>query len=395
VERALRLLRLLIRAPGDLRAFWAFLESLSREISPHACALSMVESLTPAPSTVIFGPGFQRAGAGVLPARGSHRRGYDAAAVGTVFEIPRAGRELRRNPLVRALLEPEGILPGPGLGVVLAREDARVAASLVVLPRNEGWSPTPADRALLDRLAPSIADALALHRRLVGAGALTSILDHLVLGVVLLDDRDRVTYMNRSAAELFDVDPGLTEVARVDGKDPRTEALRRLLPAANVGDFSMRAHPIDGRALQVLFTALSWPDPLGGEARNFARAIFIGDSKASAGTPVERLASAYGFTHGEARLAGLLAADLNLAAAAQELGITESTARTVLKRILAKTGTRRQASLVRLLVSGPAQLRADSRPAGPSEGAGRRRRRRTPSPDQERRIPRTGDSSPE
>jgi DNA-binding CsgD family transcriptional regulator/PAS domain-containing protein len=375
VERALRLFRLLFRAPGDLRAYWAFLEGLAREISPHACAVSLVESLTPTPSTVIFGPGFQRAAAGVLPARGGQRRQYDAAEVGSVFEFPRLSREMRRSPLVRALLEPEGIEPGPGLGIVLVREEARVTAALAVLPRSEGWVPTPADRALLEELAPSIADALALHRRLVGAGALTSLLDHLVLGVTLLDDRDRVTYVNRSAAELLDVEPGLTELARVDGKDPRTEALRRLVPPASGNDFSVRAHPVDGRPLQVLFTALSWPDPLGGEARNFARAIFIGDSKRSGSAPVESLGSAYGFTHGEARLAGLLVGDLTLAEAAAELEITESTARTVLKRILAKTGTRRQASLVRLLLSGPAQLRADGRIPTASPRSRRRRRR--------------------
>jgi PAS domain-containing protein len=377
VDTATRLLRLLIRAPGDLRGFWAFLEELSREISPEACAVSLVEALAPTPSTVVFGPGFQYAAAGLLSVRASHRRNADAVDVGAVFEIPRPSRELRRSPVVRALLEPEGILPGPGLGVVLAREEGRVAAVLAVLPRSERWSPTPADRALLDVMAPSLADGLRLHRRLVGAGALTSLLDHLVLGVVLIDDRGRVTYANRSAAELFGVEPGLTEVARVDGRDPRTEALRRVLPPTSEDDFSVRAHPVDGRSLQVLYTALSWPDPLGGEARNFARAIFIGDSKRRSGAPVESLGSAYGFTHGESRLAGLLAADLTLAEAAAELDITESTARTVLKRILAKTGTRRQASLVRLLLSGPAQLRADGRLGAPAPASrGRRRRQR-------------------
>jgi PAS domain-containing protein len=374
-QRATRLFRLLFRAPGDLRSYWAFLEALSREISRDACAVSIVESLAPTPSTVVFGPGFQRASAGLLSVRATQRRRGDASE-GTMFEIPRPSRELRRSPVVEALLEPEGILPGPGLGVVLVREEARVAAVLAVLPRNERWSPSAADRALLEALAPSLADALRLHRRIVGAGALTSILDHLVLGVVLLDDRGRVTYANRSAAELLDAEPGLSELARVDGRDPRTEALRRVLPPGTADDFSVRAHPVDGRPLQVLFTALSWPDPLGGEARNFARAIFIGDSKRTSVAPVENLGGAYGFTHGEAKLAGLLTADLTLADAASELGITESTARTVLKRILAKTGTRRQASLVRLLLSGPAQLRADGQlGASPTSRAPRRRRR--------------------
>lgn len=375
-QRATRLFRLLFRAPGDLRSYWAFLEALSSEISPDACAVSIVESLTPTASTVVFGPGVQRAAAGVLSLRTSPRRQVDLGEAGAVFDIPRPTRELRRNAVVRTLFEPEGILPGPGLGVLLVRDEARAAAVLAVLPRNERWSPSAADRALLEILAPSIADALKLHRRIVGAGAITSILDHLVLGVVLLDDRGRVTYANRSAAELFDVEPGLSELARVDGRDPRTEALRRVLPSGNPDDFSVRAHPVDGRPLQLMFTALSWPDPLGSEARNFARAIFVGDSKRAGAAPLESLGNVYGFTHSESKLADLLAADFTLADAAKRLDITESTARTVLKRILAKTGTRRQASLVRLLLSGPAQLRADRRPGGaPTAGAPRRRRR--------------------
>jgi PAS domain-containing protein/DNA-binding CsgD family transcriptional regulator len=374
-QRATRLFRVLFRAPGDLRSYWAFLEALAREISPDACAVSIVESLTPAPSTVVFGPGFQHAAAGVLALRSTPRRQAELGEVGALFEIPRPSRELRRSPVVRALFEPEGIVPGPGLGVVLVREEGRAAAVLAVLPKNERWAPSAADRALLDTLAPSIADALRLHRRIVGAGAITSLLDHLVLGVVLLDDRGRVTYANRSAAELLDVEPGLSELARVDGRDPRTEALRRVVPPGNANDFSVRAHPVDGRPLQVLFTALSWPDPLGSEARNFARAIFVGDSKRAGGAPLESLESAYGFTPSEAKLAGLLAADLTLANAATELGITESTARTVLKRILAKTGTRRQASLVRLLLSGPAQLRTDGSPGAPPTARAPRPRR--------------------
>jgi DNA-binding CsgD family transcriptional regulator len=174
---------------------------------------------------------------------------------------------------------------------------------------------------------------------------------------------------------MLDVEPGLSELARVDGRDPRTEALRRVLPSGGADDFSLRAHPVDGRPLQVLFTALSWPDPLGSEARNFARAIFVGDSKRAGAAPLESLGSAYGFTHSEGKLAALLAADFTLADAAAQLGITESTARTVLKRILAKTGTRRQASLVRLLLSGPAQLRTDHPGAVPTARAPRRRRR--------------------
>ena len=185
-----------------------------------------------------------------------------------------------------------------------------------------------------------------------------------MLGAILLDDRGRVTYANRSAAELLDVEPGLSEPEREGARDPRTESLYRTVQREGGQERNLYRHPADGRPLQVMATGLSWPNPLGGEARNFARAIFIGDPKVSSGDPIQNLGVAYGFTKSETKLAWLLVGDLTLAEAGAQLGITPNTARTVLKRILAKTGTRRQASLVRLLLSGPAQLRANA-PAAP------------------------------
>jgi DNA-binding CsgD family transcriptional regulator len=116
-------------------------------------------------------------------------------------------------------------------------------------------------------------------------------------------------------------------------------------------------HPDDGRPLSILSAKLDWPVWQGYPARQFARALFVGDPKRGSGDPFGNLRHLYGLTEGEAHLATLLVGDLTLLEAAERLAITESTARTVLKRILAKTGTRRQASLVRLLLSGPAQIR--------------------------------------
>jgi DNA-binding CsgD family transcriptional regulator len=375
-ERAVRLLELLFRAPGDLRLYWEFQEALAREMSHDVCAVSLVESLTPAPATAVFGPGFQHVAPGLLPMRGTQRRRGNTVPVGAIFDVPPWSKEFRRSALVRTLFEPEGILPGPGIGVVLVTDEKRVAAVLALLPRREGWVPTAADRALLASLAPFLPIAARLHRQIVGQNALTSILDYLVLGVILLDDRGRVTYANRSAAEVLGVEPGLSMPGR-SRRDARTEALYRTVAREGPDELSVYRHPVDGRALQVMMTGLVWPDPVGGEARNFTRAIFIGDPKLSSGDPIQNFGEAYGFTKSETKLAWLLAGDLTLAEAAAQLDITQNTARTVLKRILAKTGTNRQASLVRLLWSGPAQLRA-ARPSG-SPLRARPRRRSPPS----------------
>ena len=64
----------------------------------------------------------------------------------------------------------------------------------------------------------------------------------------------------------------------------------------------------------------------------------------------ERLRELFGLSKTEARLALCLAGGLTLAQAAEEIPITIESARTYSKRIFAKTGTARQADLVRVLL---------------------------------------------
>jgi len=63
----------------------------------------------------------------------------------------------------------------------------------------------------------------------------------------------------------------------------------------------------------------------------------------------------YGLTPTESRLADLLVEGLDVRDAAGRLRITLETTRFHLKRIFAKTGTRRQTELLRLMLSLPGQ----------------------------------------
>jgi DNA-binding CsgD family transcriptional regulator len=66
------------------------------------------------------------------------------------------------------------------------------------------------------------------------------------------------------------------------------------------------------------------------------------------------LETLFAVTPTEARLAACLSDGLSLEAAAEALGMSTATARVHLKRVFSKTGTSRQAELVRLVLSGPA-----------------------------------------
>jgi DNA-binding CsgD family transcriptional regulator len=190
--------------------------------------------------------------------------------------------------------------------------------------------------------------------------ALLNAFDHLVLGVVLLTAGGRVSYVNRSAADSLCLAPGFGDPSAGDG---RTLAWQRLVGADRNWSASafVLAHPGDGRSLQLVAAPFGWSDRGGVLGRRFARAVFIGDPKRRTGDPIGVLNEVYGLTPGETRLTLLLLSDCSLEEAARLLGISRSTARSVLKRIFEKTGTNRQSGLVRLLLTGFAQVRPGDR----------------------------------
>jgi DNA-binding CsgD family transcriptional regulator len=115
-------------------------------------------------------------------------------------------------------------------------------------------------------------------------------------------------------------------------------------------------------------TPLRWPGAGAEITARFTTALFLGDPGAPARCPAEGLGALYGLTPAEERLASLLGAGCSLADAAEKLSIRVSTARGVLKSVFAKTGTRRQASLVNLILTAPGLLRRDSpRDAEPTQ----------------------------
>ena len=366
-RRAFALLDFLHNAPGNPDAWTRFVDALRDAISPDAATLFATNPHESRPGIVAI------SGLGVRPfylgdfLRPSVRH-PDAAVLptGAVWDLTSSLFE--QTTLYRELLEPEGILPRPGLFVVNERTERHVQAATLVLPRKRGWAPTAQDRALLVRLAPHMALARRLDVRLAERSrdteALLAAFDQLMLGVVLLTAGGRVSYVNRSAAESLDLAPGFSD-PDADGtaSDARTLAWRRLVGADR--DWSRNgcvlAHPRDGRSLQLMAAPFGWSDRAGVLGRRFARAVFIGDPKRRTGDPIGVLNEIYGLTPGETRLTLLLLSDCSLEEAARLLDISRSTVRSVLKRIFEKTGTNRQSELVRLMLTSFAQVRPSGR----------------------------------
>jgi DNA-binding CsgD family transcriptional regulator len=360
-RRVLALLDLLHATPGRRESWLPFLDAFQAAISPDALVVFAAQHRDEQPGVLACsGLGVIHLRLQPLLAPSRPHPGVAELPLGSVLELP-AGA-LDEAPIGRELAAKAGAKSGRGLAVVLERSEEFVSGVTLVLPRGPAWQPTPADRALLERLAPHLVLARRLHVKLTEGShdveALLSAFDHLVLGVVLLSAGGRVSYLNRSAADSLGLAAGFDDPMS-EGVDARTLAWRRLLGAEREGARAGRVlpHPDDGRPLQLVSMPFAASEGLG---QRFARAVFVGDPKRKSGDPMGILGERFGLTPGERRLTLLLLSDCSLEEAAGLLGIARSTSQSVLKRVFAKTGARRQSDLVRMILTGFAQVRVET-----------------------------------
>jgi DNA-binding CsgD family transcriptional regulator len=171
-----------------------------------------------------------------------------------------------------------------------------------------------------------------------------------------------VVATNRSAREIFEEKDGLElrgSVLHV-GDAAASRRLRGFVASTDAGPLRGGALAIPRKPPRAPLTVLV--APLGGTADRgraaAVKAVFVSSRERGMET-ADELRRLYDLTPSEAALASILVQGSSLKEAAAELGITDNTARTHLKRIFDKTGTHRQGELVGLLLSGPGQIRKD------------------------------------
>jgi DNA-binding CsgD family transcriptional regulator/PAS domain-containing protein len=365
-ERAAALLERLYESPSSRGAWRRFLAALCEDLSGDVTAI-LLGAIAPGRPTAMLAHGIDLTGVPperLLPI--GPQPSEKELPTGSVLVFPRESELLARTQLYRSVLAKQGLPAGPGFAVVLDRTPQQVTGALLVLARDPAWQPTADDQAVLELLAPSVRRAviagLGVNERRGDVQQLLELLDSLALGVVLLDEKSHVTFVNRSAMEIVGAAAPRPGEPTSESSQQRGEAaLRGILRGLALG--GPRAslalpHPEDGRPVQLMAAPLEWPEAGSDVAARFTTALFLTDPmRSSREAPIEGLAALYGLTPGEERLASLLAAGCTLAEAAARLAIRPSTARGVLKAVFAKTGARRQASLVNLILAGPGQLR--------------------------------------
>lgn len=245
-----------------------------------------------------------------------------------------------------------GLAPDPHVFVLVA-----IQRSSQKLPHSD------AELALANRLCRHVEKSLRLSMRLFDAESancgLDDVLARLGIGVFALDSVGRVVFSNPAGQQLLG-----REISMIDGRlrigtgPQRVETdlmIARALcgdPANTSGDpRTILVHRASlGSALAVHLLPIT---ARGGAAETFlsyTRAfVLVVDYKANDPPDPAVVRDVLGLTLGEARVAALVGAGVPPRKASEQLGLSEETARTVLKRIYAKTGISRQSELAGLL----------------------------------------------
>lgn len=256
-----------------------------------------------------------------------------------------------------------------GFSVILRMEDD-VAAALSVMQRGREFGDSEIEIAR--GLLPHLQRALQIHDRLAGLAcqrAGEDVIDRLPFGVMFVDAVGGVVFLNRAAQQAVETGDGLRLCNKrlVASNAEQTTRLRALVAAAiaagiggglSPGGAIPITRPSAKRPLQVLVT----PIHAAGASLNFSSvtacaAIFVSDPELQPLPDEAILRLFFGLTPAETRFAIHLLQQKSVKETADFLQISLNTARTHLKKLLEKTGTRRQSELVRLLAGGLGQLR--------------------------------------
>jgi DNA-binding CsgD family transcriptional regulator/PAS domain-containing protein len=209
-------------------------------------------------------------------------------------------------------------------------------------------------------ITPHLDRALRLQMRLnaaqLQADIISGALDHLTLGVILVDRAGMPIWHNRRAHEITASAGGL-RIARnglVGASPADTRVLRELVTAAVCEGAQGLLALARGESRPLLLIAMPLkpvgaPDLEAGGSPFAHGVLFVNDPDQAAHPTPESLRRAFGLTHREAQTAIAVSRGLGLKAAAESMGVALTTARSHLQQAFAKTGTSQQAQLATLV----------------------------------------------
>lgn len=255
---------------------------------------------------------------------------------------------------------PQGIVD---CSIVILARDPTTLGSLSLGRHQSAGLIGPYESESIGLLVPHLRRSAAIIRvieaRSLVASSFASALDALTSPVILVDAELRVVHANIAGADLLATGDPLIETA---GQVSLANPLMQAALASAVRDAGKNESGLGGRGLGIPAPRLDgspsvlhvlplrYGDIRPGLVPSATAAIFVAPSgKLTLGEGVA--APLFDLTPAEARVFARMAEGDSVAEASRTLGTAEGTVRTHLHRIFEKTGTRRQAELVKLAAS--------------------------------------------
>lgn len=271
-------------------------------------------------------------------------------------------RVLLRSGFYHDWMKPLGLFYGMG-GIPLVEGHTMWLIGLH-RPRTRQRAYGDRDTGLLQRLFPHLRRALQIQHRIdratVEREAFAEATDHVPRAIYTVTAQGRLLWANRTGQALCRQADGLTirRGCLATTIAPETRRLQLLIHQAvqtgndasrSSSDMMLVSRPSGLRSYIVLVSPLrAGRRQL--DDRQPAAAVFVSDPERGPEVPLGRLMTLYGLTQAEARLTLQLAAGLDLKEIAAATNRAMNTVRTQLKQVFHKTGTKRQAQLVRLVL---------------------------------------------
>lgn len=289
-----------------------------------------------------------------------------AAFYASNLDLPHPER-FYENRFYREWVAPQGVAYAAG-GIIL-REGGWMTQ--IIVQRAATQAPfVRAELALLDRLVPHLQRAIQMRQRfaelqlgqhmLSGGG-----LDLLAMPAFLFNEDGKVAQVNRSAQRWLPDERHLwLDEGHLSTPDPLVnrrislELSKALRVCRGEGSYlnGVVLLPRSARTALMLMIVL-----LPFSSGRYATVLFAFDPELAPAVTADMVRRLFGLSEAEAQLAIALCAGKTLDDAATERGTSVHTTRSQLKSIFGKTGAKRQADLVSLLLTSPAYFLAQAR----------------------------------
>jgi DNA-binding CsgD family transcriptional regulator len=268
--------------------------------------------------------------------------------------------EYRKTRLYKEWSEPQGYIDA--VQVTLDRSATSYAG--VVVMRHESQGPVDDGvRRRMALLAPHFRRAVAISKVIdlhkVEAAALADTLDGLAAGMILISLAGWIVHANVSGlAMLSDGSVIRGQGGKLTATDAQADrVLQDIVLSAASGDAAIATKgvalpltaPHGERYVAHVLPLTSGARRRAGIVHSAVAALFVRKAALDLPHPLEAIASAFKLTPAEMRVLMMIVQVGGVPEVAPVLGISETTVKTHLQRVFAKTGTSRQADIVKLV----------------------------------------------